>query len=199
MKRIISFFLSMMMAFSVVVTTAFAMDIGDPQNSELKNFSIEVSIADLKDGITVAVEKKSDGQYLVRQLSSEEVVRIENGQSDVSVEATFHCGLTYDSSNNTGYLHWNATGYQLTRVQAKVYCKSTSLLFPTSYFNDDIDGYSDLSGRYNSASGATDSFNIPSDVKKVNVGWSSASVTTVQGGKISFPGAYQTITLSNLG
>lgn len=58
MKRIISFFLSMMMAFSVVVTTAFAMDIGDPQNSELKNFSIEVSIADLKDGITVAVEKK---------------------------------------------------------------------------------------------------------------------------------------------
>lgn len=48
-------------------------------------------------------------------------------------------------------------------------------------------------------SGATDSFNIPSDVKKVNVGWSSASVTTVQDGKISFPGAYQTITLSNLG
>ena len=71
--------------------------------------------------------------------------------------------------------------------------------YEKSYFNDDIDGYSDLSGRYNSASGATDSFNIPSDVKKVNVGWSSASVTTVQDGKISFPGAYQTITLSNLG
>lgn len=199
MKKIISFFLSIMMSLSMVVTTAFAMDIGDQQNPEMENFSIEVSIEDLKDGITVAVEKNSDGQYLVRQLSPEEVLRIEKGQSKLSVEATFHCGLTYDSTNHTGSLHWDATGYQLTRVQAKVYCISTSLLFPTSYFNDNIDGYSDLNGRYNSAHGATESFNIPSDIKKVKVGWSSASVTTVQDGTISFPGAYQTVTLSNLG
>lgn len=197
MKRIISFFLSIILSLSLVATTAFAMDVGGPKNPELENFSIDVSIADLKNGITVVVEKNSNGQYLVRQLSPEEIVRIENGQSDVSVEATFHCGLTYDSSNHTGYLHWNATGYQLTRVQAKVYCKSTSLLFPTSYFNGDIDGYSDLNGRYNSASGATDSFSIPSDVKKVNVGWSSASVTTVQNGKMSCPATYQTISLPN--
>lgn len=60
---------------------------------------------------------------------------------------------------------------------------------------DDIDGYSDLSGRYNYASGITEDFDIPSNVEKVKVGWKNAYVTTVKDGKLSMAAASQTVTL----
>ena len=63
------------------------------------------------------------------------------------------------------------------------------------YFVSSHLSYSDRSGRYNSASGATDSFGIPSGTTKIKVGWSSAYVTTVAGGKMSMASASQTVTL----
>lgn len=88
-----------------------------------------------------------------------------------------------NKGNNRAILYWTATGNQLIRVQASVFCKDTSILSPEYFFNDDIDGYSDLSGRYNKADGATRVFYIPSSVEKVKVGWSRAYITTVSGGK----------------
>ena len=40
----------------------------------------------------------------------------------------------------------------------------------------DIDEYRDLNGRYNTANGATDDFDIDSGLKKVNIGWTNAYV-----------------------
>lgn len=98
-------------------------------------------------------------------------------------------------STQSAHLHWNATGEQLTRVQARVFCKPTSIFATNYYYNDDIDGYSDLSGRYNYASGITEDFDIPSNVEKVKVGWKNAYVTTVKDGKLSMAAASQTVTL----
>jgi len=60
----------------------------------------------------------------------------------------------------------------------------------------DIDEYRDLNGRYNTASGATDDFDIDSGLKKVNIGWTSASVSTVRGGTLALPASIDTIELN---
>lgn len=59
-----------------------------------------------------------------------------------------------------------------------------------------IDEYRDLNGRYNTASGATDDFDIDSGLKKVNIGWTSASVSTVRGGTLALPASIDTIELN---
>jgi len=53
-----------------------------------------------------------------------------------------------------------------------------------------------LNGRYNTASGATDDFDIDSGLKKVNIGWTSASVSTVRGGTLALPASINTIELN---
>jgi hypothetical protein len=189
-KKFVSLVLVLALSF-VVCVPAFAA--APAQNIALDDLSIEMSVADLQQGATVVVEEDTNGNLTIS--SPTEAFALENGRSTRAVVATFHCGITYDKNSNSAYLHWNATGERLTRVTAKIFCKSTSILFPKSYFNDDIDGYSDLSGRYNSASGATDSFDIPSGTTKVKVGWSSAYVTTVAKGKMSMASASQTVTL----
>lgn len=192
MKKLATLFMALLMCIGMAVP-AFAAK--PAQEISLGDFSIEMSVTDLQQGATVVIEKDINGNLTIRQVSPTEAFALENGRSTRAIEATFHCGITYDKNSNSAYLHWNATGKKLTRVTAKVFCKSTSILFPESYFNDDIDGYSDLSGRYNSASGATDSFDIPPGTTKVKVGWSSAYVTTVAGGKMSMASASQTVTL----
>ena len=53
-----------------------------------------------------------------------------------------------------------------------------------------------MNGRYNTASGATDDFDIDSGLKKVNIGWTSASVSTVRGGTLALPASIDTIELN---
>ena len=198
-KRLFSGLLTVMMLVSMMVTTAFATDtVSELHETTLEDFFIEVSLDDLRDGVTVALEDNGDENYVVRQLSPEEAFRFENGKASTEVIATFHCGLKYNKGTHRGSLHWNATGKQLTRVQATVFCKDTSILSPDYFFDGDIDGYLDLSGRYNQTNGTTSSFDIPSDVEKVKVGWSSAYITTVTDGKNSMASASQTLTLADL-
>ena len=64
------------------------------------------------------------------------------------------------------------------------------------FFYGDIDEYRDLGGRYNTANGATDDFDIDSGLKKVNIGWTSASITTVRGGTLALPSSIDTVELN---
>lgn len=198
-KRLLAWLLTTILVVSMMTPTAFATYTGgEPQQTEVGEFSAEMSIDDLQNGVTVIIEDTGDGNYLARQLSPEEAFALESGRISIKVEATFHCGLKYDKNTHKGYLHWTATGDKLTRVQANVFCRETTILFPESFFDGDIDGYSDLRGQYNSAYGATGSFEIPSNIKKVKVGWDNAYVTTLEDGKMSMSNASETITLSKL-
>lgn len=60
----------------------------------------------------------------------------------------------------------------------------------------DIDEYRDLNGRYNTANGATDDFDIDSGQKKVNIGWTNAYVSTVRGGTLALPSSIDTVELN---
>ena len=194
MKKLVSLLLAVIMTLSVTLSVSAAPV--QQQESVANEISLELSVQDLKNGVTVVIEDDGSGEYVARQLSSEETADIENGKLlERKIVAEFHCGITYHKSTQSAHLHWNATGEQLTRVQARVFCKPTSIFATNYYYNDDIDGYSDLNGRYNYASGITEDFEIPSDGEKVNVGWKSAYITTVKDGKLSMASASQTVTL----
>lgn len=75
-----------MMLISLAVTTAFAAD-------TTEDFSVEVSLDELKNGVTVVLEDKGNGDYVVRQLSNVEAYNLENGRTNYKIKATFHCGL----------------------------------------------------------------------------------------------------------
>ena len=80
-----------------------------------------------------------------------------------------------------------------------VYNTYKRLVYHTAYKimgDGDIDEYRDLNGRYNTANGATDDFDIDSGLKKVNIGWTHASVSTVRGGTLALPASIDTIELN---
>lgn len=103
---------------------------------------------------------------------------------------------SFEGSSLTGS---TATSSQLTAVRARVYCKPTYIIggdYGKYFFYGDIDEYRDLGGRYNTANGATDDFDIDSGLKKVNIGWTSASITTVRGGTLALPSSIDTVELN---
>lgn len=186
--KISSVFIAMLIVLSMG-TISFAAEAADKTAADF--YEIELSVAELEEGVTIALCQDLNGTMQLKKISSDNNDVMINR---ATVQATFHVGITRTSSTSA-YLHWNATGNQLTKVEAKVFCKSTSLLSPKYYFNNYISGYNDLSGRYNQANGVTSNFSIPSNTKKVRVGWSNAYVTTVTQGKMSMASASQAVSI----
>lgn len=146
-------------------------------------------------GITFAIIQEADGSLTVQKIEQSDIAL----QANQRVAGTFHCGLTYHKNASTAHIHWTATSSQITGVRARVYCKPTYVIggdYGNYFFYGDIDEYRDLNGRYNTASGATDDFDIDSGLKKVNIGWTSASVSTVRGGTLALPASIDTIELN---
>lgn len=192
-SKIGSIFLAIIMVVSIS-TVSFAADndaIIDGNNS---SYQIELSMDELEQGVTFALIKQADGSLKLEKVNNVSNFKMDIPETKATIQATFHVGVKRTSSTSA-YLHWNATGYQLTKVEANVFCESTSILFPKSYFNGKISGYNDLSGRYNTANGTTKSFTIPSDTEKVRIGWKSAYVTTVTQGKMSMASASQAVSI----
>lgn len=162
---------------------------------KIKISLIEASIDELADGITFAIIQEADGSLTVQKIEQSDIAL----QANQRVAGTFHCGLTYHKNASTAHIHWTATSSQITGVRARVYCKPTYVIggdYGNYFFYGDIDEYRDLNGRYNTASGATDDFDIDSGLKKVNIGWTSASVSTVRGGTLALPASIDTIELN---
>lgn len=181
MKKLIALLLSVLLAL-----TSMAPAYAAKPYLENQNFSIEASIDELADGITFAIIQDADGSLTVQKIEQGDI----SLQANQRVAGKFHCGLTYHKNASTAHIHWTATSSQLTAVRARVYCKPTYIIggdYGKYFFYGDIDEYRDLGGRYNTANGATDDFDIDSGLKKVNIGWTSASITTVRGGTLALP------------
>lgn len=190
MKKLIALLLSVLLAL-----TSMAPAYAAKPYLENQNFSIEASIDELADGITFAIIQETDGSLTVQKIEQSDIAL----QANQRVAGTFHCGLTYHKNASTAHIHWTATSSQITGVRARVYCKPTYVIggdYGNYFFYGDIDEYRDLNGRYNTASGATDDFDIDSGLKKVNIGWTSASVSTVRGGTLALPASIDTIELN---
>jgi len=190
MKKLIALLLSVLLAL-----TSMAPAYAAKPYLENQNFSIEASIDELADGITFAIIQEADGSLTVQKIEQSDIAL----QANQRVAGTFHCGLTYHKNASTAHIHWTATSSQITGVRACVYCKPTYVIggdYGNYFFYGDIDEYRDLNGRYNTASGATDDFDIDSGLKKVNIGWTSASVSTVRGGTLALPASIDTIELN---
>lgn len=190
MKKLIALLLSVLLAL-----TSMAPAYAAKPYLENQNFSIEASIDELADGITFAIIQDADGSLTVQKIEQGDI----SLQANQRVAGKFHCGLTYHKNASTAHIHWTATSSQLTAVRARVYCKPTYIIggdYGKYFFYGDIDEYRDLGGRYNTVNGATDDFDIDSGLKKVNIGWTSASITTVRGGTLALPSSIDTVELN---
>lgn len=202
MKKIFSLLLA-----TLIVSLSFCFPVS-AKNAEIEskvntqainNFEVEFDINELSsNGIKVVIEKDSNGNYITRKVTDsgpDSSKTMETQKQQAEIIAEFHVGLSYYAPARLANLHWEARGKQLTRVSADGYCKSTSILFPESYFDGALEGYSDLQGRYNSAAGTGDTFSIPDGVTTVKVGWKNAYITTVTNGKMSVASSAQLVTL----
>ena len=158
--------------FSFITIPANAITVNE---TKISNFQQDVSFSRLEKGMDIIIIKNGDKLDAItpsQRIILKKVIDI----------GTFHVGVVRDSKTKA-HLYWSATGTQITKVTGKIYCKNTSIIKPKNYYSSKITEYKDLKGRYNLASGSTDSFKIPKSTKKVKVGWKNVYITTVVGGK----------------
>ena len=79
MKRLVSLLLAVIMTLSMTLGVSAAPV--QQQESVANEISLELSVQDLKNGVTVVIEDNGSEGYVARQLSSEETTAIENGKS----------------------------------------------------------------------------------------------------------------------
>ena len=145
----------------------------------------EVSVDDLENGgITVAVYLDENNDPVFVRVAENTPL------PQATAVSSFHVGLKTDSKGKK-YMHWVANGSKITRIGGYIICKATS--GNTQYQGTSISFSSKTGASY--AQGMSDSFSIPSSVKKVKVGWSWLTVTSQAQGAISIPSAYTTVTL----
>ena len=141
---------------------------------------------------------------LTYQMDGEPLEQLPNGYSDHYVPDGFERDYEQGYDNEISFLH----AYVDANDKSIFYYVDCSVIqdygqietfdneHGNYFFYGDIDEYRDLNGRYNTASGATDDFDIDSGLKKVNIGWTSASVSTVRGGTLALPASIDTIELN---
>ncbi|WP_283609540.1 hypothetical protein [Faecalispora anaeroviscerum] len=191
MKKIFSLLLATLvvsLSFSFPVSAKNTESESKVNTQAINNIELEFDVNELSSKvIKVVIEKDSNGNYITRKVTGSEADlsrTIETQKQKSKIVAEFHVGLSCGPTRLSN-LYWEAKGNQLTRVSADGYCKSTSILNPEAYFNGSLQGYSDLSGRYNRAGGTSANFTIPKGITKVKVGWKNAYITTVEDGKMS--------------
>ena len=110
-------------------------------------------------------------------------VSITNGQNKMSSSAPrssviFHVGIEMTGKTDEYRMYYEIDGIGITKASGYMKCKSTALLFPTTY-HDEYFSKTSIGTTY--MSGESDEFTLPSGTSKVKVGWHGVSVTYADG------------------
>lgn len=151
------------------------------QNSSQIN--INVTLDELKDGITVLLRFNSDGTCTETVFDKLDDVPQLTKVSDGKLEwAVFHLGFR-NWSGKRGDLYYDIEADEaLDRVRGRAYVKSVSV-FGSTYYNDSFS--KNLSGSHRSSSTIKEDINVGNS-KEVLVGYSGVTFTTKAGAGGSF-------------
>lgn len=148
------------------------------QELVLTNNSEEASVTFVKQQnpqeVSITFVKQEDGSF--KQVSKDQI----NALSSTTEVVAFHLGLK-DWVDDDCTIYWYATSNlpSLTSVSANTYIKSTSILFPTTYYNGGA--YANSLGGVTYATDCTYLYGyVPSDVTVVRVGWTNLVLTTIE-------------------
>lgn len=144
---------------------------------------IELPVDEMTDGITVAIFKDDNGEFYAEQVT-------ENSAMPASTTvSTFHVGLMAGTASNKYKMHWSARGDRLTAIYANLVCKNTS---NGTVYGTQNAYFSSTYGK-SSASGTTSDFTIPSNISKVKVGWSAATIASMGQGTVTLTSTFQNV------
>ncbi len=142
---------------------------------------IELPVDEMEDGITVAIFQDDNGEFYAEQVT-------ENSVMPTSlIVSTFHVGLIAGTATNKYRMYWDASGDRLTAIYANLVCKNTGN--GTVYGTENV--YFSSTYGQSSASGTTSDFTIPSNISKVKVGWSAATIVSMGQGKVTLTSVFQ--------
>lgn len=142
---------------------------------------IEVTPEQLSDGVTVVLTKNEDGTFEQTIFYDTDLAGIPQpmATSDGELEwAIFHLGFN-DWNDDTGRLYFTISADEpMSTVAGNAYVKSTSILFPTTYYSNSFS--KSLYGSMNTSRTLKDDVDT-GDKDKVRVGFSGVVLTTVAG------------------
>lgn len=154
---------------------------------------IEVTPEQLSDGVTVVLTKNEDGTFEQTVFYDTNIASIPQpmATADGILEwAAFHLGFN-DWNDDTGRLYFSISADEpMSKVTGNAYVKSTSILFPATYYSDSFD--KELNGSMNTGRTLRDNVDT-GDEDKVRVGFSSVVLTTVADEKGYFSNTSQVV------
>lgn len=90
----------------------------------------------------------------------------------------FHVGIEMTGKTDEYRMYYEASGVGITKASGYMKCKSTALLFATTYHDE---YFSNMSIGTTFMSGESKTFTLPSGTNKVKVGWHGVSITDADG------------------
>lgn len=140
---------------------------------------IEVTPEQLIDGVTVVLVKNNDGTFEQVVYSDTDFAAVPQpaATADGVLEwAAFHLGFN-NWNNDTGRLYFTISADEpMKKVTGNAYVKSTSILFPTTYYSDSFN--KSLGGSMNTSRVLHENVDT-GDEDRVRVGFSNVVLLTV--------------------
>ncbi len=154
---------------------------------------IEVTPEQLSDGVTVVLTKNEDGTFEQTVYYDTDIASIPQPMATADGElewAVFHLGFN-DWNDDTGRLYFTISADEpMSKVTGNAYVKSTSYLFPTTYYSDSFN--KKLNGSMNTSRTLQDDVDT-GDAGKVRVGFSGVVLVTVANEKGYFSNTSQVV------
>lgn len=174
-------------------TFAPAMPSMAAENQFIEIDDIEVTAEQLADGVTVVLSKTEDGTFEQAVYYDTDFGSIPQPMATADGElewAAFHLGFN-DWNADTGRLYFTISADEpMSKVTGNAYVKSTSVLFPATYYSDSFN--KKLNGSMNTSRTLQEDVDT-GDEDKVRVGFSGVILVTVAGEKGYFSNASQVV------
>lgn len=169
------------------------VDVMASESVPLEIEDVEVTTEQLVDGVTVVLTRNEDDtfdQAVYYDTDAAAIPMPTAGADGVLEIAAFHLGFN-DWNDDTGRLYYTISADEpMSSITGNAYVKSTSILFPKSYYSDSFTG--SLHGSLNTSRTLKDNVNT-GDETKVRVGFSGVVLTTTAGEKGYFSDTSQVV------
>lgn len=175
-KKMASMALAFIIGLSAIPFYSYALDETNyEQISEYKldSYELEIPTSDLIDDGFTGILYYDDSTESIEVYTGEDFSTL-----DAIAVGSLTVRLSFSITHNRYYLSWEIHYPQLTYFSADLYCRDTSLFFPTYYVNtSESQSYTGANSLGYGQSYTY--FSIPSSIDKVRVGWTDEYISSV--------------------
>lgn len=194
-KRLLVAAVATIVMISMMASTAFAMEVGETKGSEEiiltldENGNAGVSVgfivySDHTDYFDMSIPDQKDAFY-----NAQTSMASSNSIMPLAEVGMIHVGI--EMSGSKYKMYYDVTGTALKSARGYMKCKSTALLFATTYLDEYFLNTSALGTT--KLSGESALFSLPDGTEKVKVGWHDVTILDVDGGSATPSDTYASV------